>query len=59
MEQERHPPVVYAIIAQLGERILDVDEVRGSSPLGRSYLISPEEVSSGDFRLFVYKVCFR
>ena len=26
----------YAVIAQLGERVLDVDEVAGSSPAGRT-----------------------
>ena len=28
----------YAVIAQLGERVLDVDEVAGSSPAGRMIL---------------------
>ena len=27
----------YAVIAQLGERVLDVDEVAGSSPAGRTF----------------------
>ena len=27
----------YAVIAQLGERVLDVDEVAGSSPAGRIF----------------------
>ena len=31
----------YAVIAQLGERVLDVDEVAGSSPAGRTFEETP------------------
>ena len=31
----------YAVIAQLGERVLDVDEVAGSSPAGRTFKGKP------------------
>ena len=31
----------YAVIAQLGERVLDVDEVAGSSPAGRIFKETP------------------
>ena len=43
----------YAVIAQLGERVLDVDEVAGSSPAGRIFKGNPVDSRNLGFTGFL------